>query len=83
MLIICKINERVRVVHACMYVFRQGQMLSAATGAAAAAVIHYTPPTGILETLNMSPDESSAVHSPIELPSTAFLNNHISGSVIC
>ena len=55
-----------------------GHMLSGG----ASAVIHYNATASGLETLSMSPrDASAAVHSPLQLPSTTFLNNHISKSV--
>jgi hypothetical protein len=47
----------------------------------ASAVIHYTPAASVLEPLTMSPRDAPSVHSPLQLPSTSFLNSHISKSV--
>ena len=61
-----------------LIILQSGQMLSGG----ASAVIHYTP-VGGLEPLTLSPPEASASaaaiqhHSPIQLPSTTFLNSHI------
>ena len=54
----------------------KGPMLSGG----ASAVIHYTP-AAVLEPLTMSPRDAPSVHSPLHLPSTSFLNSHITKSV--